>query len=329
MVTFPSQEQIAMQPSRGIRRLVCMTSSRAVGRPSPCSIVGVCFVVAGLLLSGCANVLTGTPAGGNGGGGGGPSSTPYELSSGPDDLLVSIDVAGGFVPIEVTLRNTAEFLLLGDGTAIVPGVVAEIYPGPAIYPLQSATLAQDKIQELFAYADQAGLLGEVIEYGDSSVTITDLPYTSVNLTTGGRTYSHSAYGLGYEEEAGDSLSASEREARERLTGFVDVAKSLVGADSGSYEPASVVAYRLSESVAPPLDDPELQQDPLPWPIATLPPPIAETYFSSCIEVSGPELAQLLAALDEANELTPWIIDNEPPGRMVFRPVLAGDPGCEQ
>ena len=33
------------------------------------------------------------------------------------------------MPLDYNLRNTAQFLLLGDGTEIVQGAVVAIYPG--------------------------------------------------------------------------------------------------------------------------------------------------------------------------------------------------------
>lgn len=49
----------------------------------------------------------------------GPAS--YEYAPDPDEVLVAIDNAGGYVPSEITLRNTADVMVLGDGTTIVAG----------------------------------------------------------------------------------------------------------------------------------------------------------------------------------------------------------------
>lgn len=313
-----------MQPPTIFLRLVCMTSSVPSRRwPAGPGMLGVGCLIASVVLTACASILRGEPT--VGGGNGGPSSTPYEHASGAEDVLVSIDAAGGYVPLEFNLRNTAEFLLLGDGTAIVPAAVAEIYPGPAIYPLQSATVSEDKIQGLLRAADDAGLLDGEIDYGDPGWT--DLPNTNVNIMIGGRAFSQSAYGLSFDDDSSAQLSDSERAARATLAAFIETAQGLVGADSSEYVPSAVLAFRLSASVAPPVEEPELQQEPRPWPIATVPPPIADTYPSSCQAITGAEVTELLTALDQANELTPWLIGADPPARMAFRPLLAGDPGC--
>lgn len=282
-------------------------------------------LVAGLVLVSCSSVFQGEPSGGNGA----PSSVPYEHPTGAKDVLVSIDVAGGFLPMEFNLRNTAEFLLLGDGTVIAAGVTDMRYPGPAINPLQTTTISEGQIQELLAAAEAAGLLGGEVDYGNPAVT--DLPDTHVDVTVGGSTSSQSAYALGFDNGTSLGLNDSQITAREALQDFIDTAQALIQADSELYAPAEVVAYRLSAQAAPPIEEPDLVQEPRSWPIPTLPPPAAETELSSCVVISGQEAADLLTALQDANELTPWLIgsDSEPPARMAFRPQLPGDPGCKQ
>jgi len=77
------------------------------------SMLGVGCLLAGVALIGCGSVLQG-PDDGSRGGGGGPGSAPYDHASGAEDILVLIKVDGGFVPVEYNLRNTAQFLLLGE-----------------------------------------------------------------------------------------------------------------------------------------------------------------------------------------------------------------------
>ncbi len=303
------------------------------------SILVCSCLLASVVLVSCSSVFQGEPAGGNGGprdlptlgeavARGEPGSAiPYEHPTGAQDVLVSIDVAGGYVPLEVNLRNTAEFLLLGDGTVIAAGVTDMRYPGPAINPLQTTTISEAQIQELLAGADAAGLLGGEVDYGYPAVT--DLPDTSVDITVGGSTSSQSAYALGFDDGTTLGLSDSQIAAREALQNFIDTAQALVQADSEPYAPEALVAYRLSAQAAPPIEEPDLVQEPRSWPIPTLPPPAPETELSSCVVIAGQEAAALLIALQEANELTPWLIGSEPPARMAFRPLLPGDPGCEQ
>lgn len=282
-------------------------------------------LVASVVMIGCGSVLEGS-GNGNGNDDGGGGSAPYDHPSGAEHVLVSITASGGFVPIEYHLRNTAQFLLLGDGTVIVPGVMIEIFPGPAINPLQATAVSEGQIQELFAAAEEAGLLGEEIDYGQPGIT--DVPTTTVTLTIDGRTVSQSAYALSYPDAPVAGLSQEQVAAREALRNFIDTAQGLAGADSEEYVPSGVVAYRLSAEAAPPVDEEGLEQEPRQWPITSAPAAPEATGTGTCIAVTGAEVPTLLAALAEANELTPWLIGTDPPSRMVLRPMLPGDPGCE-
>jgi len=284
--------------------------------------LGLGCVLASVALIGCGSVLQGP-----GDDGGGPGSAPYDHATGAEDVLVSIKVDGGYTPFEYNLRNTAQFLLLGDGTVIVPGVMIEIYPGPAINPLQVATIREGQIQELFAAADEAGLLAGEIDYGQPGIT--DVPTTTVTLTIGDRTVSQSAYALSYQDAPDPNLSAENIAARETLQGFIDTAQSLAGGASEEYLPTGVVAYRLGPESAPPVEE-GLEQEPRAWPIATAPamPEAGGDAVGTCVVVTGDEATTLLEALMEANELTPWLVGTDPASRMAFRPLLPGDPGCE-
>jgi len=157
--------------------------------------------------------------------------------------------------------------------------------------------------------------------------VTDMPDTTVTITVDGATSSHTAYALGFDDSASLGLSESEIAARAALQDFIESAQALAGADSESYVPTELLAFRLSPEAAPAPEERDLVQEPMPWPIATVPPPVADGEVSSCVQISGQEAVDLLAALEVANELTPWLIGTEPPARMAFRPLLPGDPGC--
>ncbi|MBA3280075.1 MAG: hypothetical protein H0U22_15455 [Geodermatophilaceae bacterium] len=285
------------------------------------ALLGVGYVVTSVVLAACGSILEGDPGAGNGA----PRSGSYEHPTESQDVLVSVDRAGGrYGSVRDVLRNTAELLLLGDGTVIFPGAVDEPYPGTAIFPLQSTTLTEEQIQALFAAADEAGLLGEAIDYGEPAVA--DEATTYVEITVDGRTVSQTVYALDSESGTEANLSAASRAARAALRDFLVTH----GQDSGPgplYQPDAVLAYRLPTSAQTPVE-PVNEQEPRTWPIATEPPPVAANSPHSCVAITGQEAADLLAALAEANELTPWLIGTEPPAQLVFRPLLPGDPGCE-
>jgi len=288
----------------------------AVRRSLPGLAGTVIAIVIAIVIAGCASVLDGA-------GGDGPGSTVYEHASGPEDVLVSIKSDGGYSPTVFTLRNTAEFTLIGDGTAVALGPMIELYPGPAINPLQSANLSEEQIQELYAAADQAGLLTE-IDFGAPGVT--DMATTTVSISVGDQTVVHQASAFGFSNDPASGLSDAEIAAREALQGFIDTARSTVDAEPEPYVPTAIAAFRLDAAEAG--ADPELAQEPVDWPIATVPPPVANSP-RSCAIVTGKEASQLLEALQEANELTPWLIGSDPPAYFAFRPLLPDDTGCEQ
>lgn len=275
----------------------------------------VACLTAGLALTGCARSFVEELP-----------SAPYGHATSASDVLISIDHGVGFVPLEVSFRDTAEFVLLGDRTAIAPGAVDESFPGPAIYPMRSVTLTEERVQELFRAADDAGLLGEEIDYGDPGWT--DLAYTNVDVTVGGRTFSQSAYGLGFDDETSPELTREQRAARLALRGFIESAPEVAVGDNAEYVPTGLVAHRVSPGESNSVD-PDLEAEPLPWPITTKPPPPPAMNFDACIVITGPEVSTLLAALEPATELTPWVIGAEPSARMAFRPMLPGDPGCPE
>ncbi len=302
----------------------CQNASTGAALPG-LALLPIGAIIMVMLMSGCANVLG--RDGSAGGGADQSGSAPYDHPTGAEDVLVSIMSDGGLVPMEYNLRNIPQFLLLGDGTAIVGGVMIEIYPGPAIPPLQSAMLNEGQIHQLFAAADDAGLLEQEIDFGEPAVA--DAPSTTVNITVDGRTISQSANALG-SDDTSSGLSQTQVAAREALQGFIDAAHATADAASLGYQPTGVVAYRLSTEVGAPVDEPELQQPPQTWPIATAPaaPTAADASGATCVVVTGTEAETLLAALGNANELTPWLIGADPPAQMVFRPLLPGDQGCQ-
>ncbi|MBA3367570.1 MAG: hypothetical protein H0T99_02645 [Geodermatophilaceae bacterium] len=276
------------------------------------------------VLAGCGSILEGDPGGGAGNGAPGPGS--YEHPTGSQDVLVSVDRVGGrYGSVRDVLRNTAELLLLGDGTVIFPGAVDEPYPGTAIFPLQLTTLTEEQIQALFAAADEAGLLGESIDYGEPGIA--DQETTYVDITVDGRTVSQTVYALDPEGDNEANLSAASRAARSALSGFL-ITHSQNSGNGPFYQPDAVLAYRLPTSTGPPVE-PENEQEPRTWPIATVPPPVEESSSHSCVAITGQEAADLLVVVDQANELTPWLIGTQPPAQLVFRPLLPGDPGCGQ
>ena len=114
-----------------------------------------------------------------------PQAAAIGHPTSPAKIVLRISSGGGFVTPQTNLRALPSFTLYGDGTVIVPGVITQMYPGPAIYPLIRSKLRESQVQALLRSAAHAGLLARgPIDYG--TVGVTDMPTTTVLLNAGGR-----------------------------------------------------------------------------------------------------------------------------------------------
>jgi hypothetical protein len=285
-----------------------------------------------LLLAAACGEKTDAGAGGSTGASRGTDA--IEHPTGPDDLVLRVDVSGGFVPAEVSLKNVPGVSIFGDGRMIVTGPVIEIYPGPALPNLQVTRLTEDGVQAILAEARDAGLLE-----GDASYDypcVADVPTTTFTVNAEGATHTTSAYALGFDAGTGATGGCGgmnvDTEARAALNDF-----STKLGDVRSWLPTGSYS---DEEVYPPTElriytsglrrDPELRQQPVVWPIETplsaFGAPDANLPDLRCGTVTGDDLAAVLPLAEQANELTPWTSDGERFG-LVFRPLLPDEHGC--
>src|SRR4051794_16972841 len=61
-----------------------------------------------------------------------PPATPFEVATGPDDVVISVRQAGGFVPPGVLFAATPQALVSGDGRLLSTGPTTMINPGPLL-----------------------------------------------------------------------------------------------------------------------------------------------------------------------------------------------------
>jgi hypothetical protein len=255
-------------------------------------------------------------------GGSGSTSGGFDQPTGADDVVVRVFVGGGFVPVEYHLALSPSYSLLGDGTIVEPAVVTAIYPGPAINPLNARHADEEQIQEILRRADDAGLLDGAIDYGEPNVA--DVPNTTVTVVVDGEEHQQTAYALGFGDDESSNLTAEQRDARHALQGFIDSLATIGGTESEPYVPTSVAVYTLG----PANPDPQVPQDPQPWPLSTPPATPEEEYARPCLTVSGDDATTLLAALARANQATPWTVEGQDePLSLVFRAIVPGDPEC--
>jgi hypothetical protein len=269
-----------------------------------------------------------------------PSPTgAIEHPTGANDLVLRVEVTGGFVPPQVTLSELPQFSLYGDGRAITTGPTIEIYPAPALPNLRQIRLTEAGIQEVLAAAKEAGLLDGDKTYFNNIVA--DAPTTVFTVVAGGKTTIVSAYALGIGDDP--NWTAEERAALAKLQEFaasvLDVKTWIDPANFASEEAypierLQIVAQPIDLSQATPdSNDPTQNQPPLEWPLST---PLTEAtpttdLFGSaqnfrCGVIAGEDAATLVAAAQQANALTPWV--SEGTSYLVsFRPLLPDETGC--
>lgn len=247
------------------------------------------------------------------------SDGPIEHPSGEDELVVRVEIVGGFVPVEYHLQNMPFFSIFGDGSLIVSGPQIEIYPSPALVNPLIGKLTESEIQEILAEAEEAGLTEGDRNFENERIA--DASTHVFTIVAGGRTSRTSAYAL-YASESKETNRL--REFYEFLTEFADRAEEpwtpprlqlVVFEPAADGEPSEVEPNRIQWSLAV---APQDFGDPLDFP--SLP-------GASCGVVQGDEAQQLLEVLKGATTITLWVADAME-YRAVAAPVLPDQAGCE-
>lgn len=260
---------------------------------------------------------------------GGPSGITHP--TGADELVLRVDVGGGFVPIEFTLTQFPSFSLYGDGRIITLGPQIEIYPGPALPNLQVTRISEEGIQRVLEEARAAGLLGPDHHYDYPGIA--DAATTTFTVVADGSTHVISAYALAEGFDDG-LLEEDEREARQGLLDFqarlTDLRSWLPDGAVGEETPYETDELRIFVRAGAPVAEPELEQRPLDWPLpgelATFGAPAQPSPDFRCGTVTGEALRQVLDRAARANTLTPWTSNGESYA-LFFRPLLPDESGC--
>jgi hypothetical protein len=255
----------------------------------------------------------------------------HDYDTDPTAVVLDLTTGGGFVPIEIAVDGRPDFRLYGDGT-VLARPENETVPGPPM--LLRYRLTPEGIQMVLAAAEDAGLLAEGGDYGDPAVT--DLPTTWLAIAADGASVSHSAYALDFVDDP--TLTAAQREARQRYAGFAELLGELptrepdaLAEPPAPYEPEAADVYLFERQAEPGLTAPEwpFEQPPAAWP-----PPSADSPLGAgCRTVRGAELSSFLAPAD-GEEWTPLYSDEAEPGAtprfwsIGIDLVLPGETGCE-
>lgn len=256
-------------------------------------------------------------------------SAGIERPTGANDLILRVDVGGGFIPVEYTLRSFPMLSIFGDGRLITQGPQIEIYPGPALPNLLVRTVSDEGVDAILEAADDAGLLGPGRDY--DFPCIADAGTTTFTLNAGGATHVVSAYALF--EGAGDCPGV-DAEARGKLVEFQtklgDLASWLPAGSLGEERPFVEDELRVFVRPYSASPEPELEQQvvewPLPTPLDTFGEPYPDLENTRCGVVSGTDHDELRDAAQLANELTPWA-SNGARYQLIFRPLLPDEHDC--
>jgi hypothetical protein len=290
----------------------------------------------GILGAACANSSSVSGAGDGGGG--------FSYPTAPDQLVVRVSTGGGFIAPSYSITQLPQFSLMGDGRAITPGAIPEIYPGPAIAPLFSQQLTPDAVQAILSLAKTDGLLAKDQDYTDmGSVGIADAGTTTITIVADGQTHTFNFYALGdLGQNKPDHMNQAEFDARTMAQDFATKAGDLSWLAAGSAAdqvPFVPTGVRVFVSNYQP--DPSMSEPSISWPLGTglaaFGDPVKgaaagsglntnSSLPSRCGVATGDDLTTLMPLIDHANQLSPWKSDGKEYG-LLFRPLLPDESGC--
>ncbi|CAN5318686.1 hypothetical protein BH23CHL1_BH23CHL1_08700 [soil metagenome] len=268
-----------------------------------------------------------------------PTPEPIAYPQGASDVVVRIEHTGGFVPQEFLVTRLPLVSLYGDGRILTEGPQIMIYPAPALPNLQMGTLNEEGIRMILKAAEEAGLL-----HGDKHYPldmIADAATTVFTVTAGGETHTVSVYALdatgGPDSIGAPDLPADELEARKKLAKFqaklVDYMSWLP--ETAITAPQTAYPIERLQVVSQPADLREINdietgeaEWPLDTPLAEIGEPFEFMEQARCIVLEGDDLAAVLTALQDANQLTRWQNSGEEYS-LHIRPILPDEQGCAQ
>ena len=240
----------------------------------------------------------------------------------PDAVLVDWTEGPGFTPVTLAVDRRPSFRLYGDGSVLVAPPETRWTGG---FPeLETYRLTAEGIDEVLAAAERHALLTAPPDYGMPAVT--DLGTTTVALDAGDGRVEHSAYALGFEDEAA-GLTETQNEARGRLTAFLDELSALpehaelLAAPPEPYEPEALDVYAFPFDGE--VDGAAVHE----WPAAPLAEGVRDDAFGSvCTTLRGADVTALRQALEQADPFTVW----RSGGKLWtagYDAVLPGEPSC--
>jgi len=252
--------------------------------------------------------------------------------TGANELVLRIETGGGFVPPSFIVGRIPELSIFGDGRVIVLGPQIAIFPGPALPNLVTFRLSEEGLQKLLENARAAGLLGPDTHYEYPGIA--DAGTTTFIVVAEGRRHVVSAYALFEGGPFDAQLEPDLRRARAALFAFQQRAldtrswwgEAIDGPDSAFQFDFMRVFVTAAEPVAGGELPPSFADWPLAAPLAEFSAPLGNFVEVRCGVVSGDELAILLPALQNSNQLTFWRNEGMT-YQLTVRPLLPDESGC--
>ena len=247
----------------------------------------------------------------------GPTSSSGPVASinhpeGPQDVVISLKIDGGFVAPGAIFGRMPRVVLAGDGSVYFEGAQIEIYPQPLLPPVLVSTADETLVQRLLAAARRLDLF-RTLSYGPPPAGIADAPNTIVTISAAGGTWVHDAYAL--------SMAGTEVDpARAALAEFVQLLEPLaMGMDPVTSFVAERYAIRATPADQAPAPD-GITPNEVAWPSGT---GIPLAGAADCATVLRSAIGDLF---DRATQITRFV-DGGVKYVLTVRPMVPGDPGC--
>jgi hypothetical protein len=251
---------------------------------------------------------------------GSPGASESGVPAPADQLVLRVAQTGGFIGMNTLLTRLPAVSVYADGRVITQGPQIAIYPGPALPNIQVQLASPATVDGLVEKGRQLGAVGDLGQPNIADATTTE-------ITVGGRTIA--AYALNEAQSNDPSLTAAQRAARAKVAAFVDLLTGLPAAQgmpaAQPYQPTAVAV--LAQPWVKPADDQTSAPAATPWPGPALPGEYVRPGVKlGCLAVTGDQAGKVLAAAQDANQITPWT-SGSATWSVTFRPLLPDETGC--
>lgn len=270
------------------------------------------------------------------GGGAGSSGSQIPHPSG-DALVLRVESRGGFLMPDAIFATLPSFTLLGDGRVIMPGAMMEIFPGPALPPVDVRQLTEAGVQTVLRAVAATGQFASSAEWRGAQNFVADAGDTVFTLHAEGRIVTISIYGLGTfsADDPPPNLPAAEVPVHRALSRLLEQLTApeawLPAAAWARQTPQPYVADALRLLVrnadADPPDESGIANLELPWPTADDPATFGQPALGGdyrCGVVADDAAASWYASLSNANQLTRFTKDGHR-YQVSVRPLLPDEP----